>query len=657
MKIFNVSFILFSVILWGCSRPKDSSSSEFGSSTEFTRVKYNNPGLVSDLGVGLWANPLPVDFDNDGDYDLLVSCNDKPWHGTYFFENKSGEAFPQFEPPVYVGEPNKHIQISYINGEARFLMPGKELLNYTKTFGKETKELFPGDIFEKFHNRIRFNQWKYVDYENDGDLDIIVGIQDGEDYGWDNAYNEKGEWTRGPLHGYVYLIENVNGKYNLKGKIEAAGEPIDVYGQPTPNFDDFDGDGDLDIICGEFIDKFTWFENIGSREKPEYAAGRYLKNSEGIIKMDLEMIIPVALDWDKDGDIDLVVGDEDGRVAFVENTGKIMDKMPLFNSPQYFQQKAEDLKFGALVSPFSVDWDDDGDEDLICGNSAGYLGFIENLKDGVSPQWARPVYLKADGEVIREQAGYSGSIQGPCEAKWGYTVLTVADWNNDGLKDIITNGIWGKILWYENVGSKGNPKLSKPKPVKVEWSSEMPKPAWNWWNPESNTLVTQWRTTPVTIDWNKDGLMDLIILDTDGYLSYFERTRSDNGLVLKPGKHIFYSDKTYNRKNELIDEEGGVLRLSEMSDGKSGRRKIAFADWESDGDLDLIVNSKNAAWFENTGTKEGKIYFTFKGNLTDQKLAGHSTCPAIVDWDRDGVPDILLGAEDGCFYYLKNGQR
>jgi hypothetical protein len=33
------------------------------------------------------------------------------------------------------------------------------------------------------------------------------------------------------------------------------------------------------------------------------------------------MIIPVALDWDKDGDLDLIVGDEDGRVAFVEHTG------------------------------------------------------------------------------------------------------------------------------------------------------------------------------------------------------------------------------------------------------------------------------------------------------------------------------------------------
>ena len=195
-------------------------------SGEFERIKYNNPNASADLGVGLWAWPLPMDYDDDGDYDLLVSCKDVPFNGIYFFENKSGEAFPIFETPVRIGVGLKDIQISYVDGQPRFLQPGKELIDFSTSFEAKSKDLYPGDAFKKLHNKIRFNQWKYVDYENDGDLDIVVGIQDGEDYGWDNAFNENGVWVNGPLHGLVYLIENINGSYELKDKIMAGSKPF-----------------------------------------------------------------------------------------------------------------------------------------------------------------------------------------------------------------------------------------------------------------------------------------------------------------------------------------------------------------------------------------------------------------------------------------------
>src|SRR5690606_3017774 len=155
-------------------------------------------------------------------------------------------------------------------------------------------------------------------------------------------------------------------------------------------------------------------------------AGRRLMHDERPLAMDLEMIVPVALDWDGDGDIDLIVGDEDGRVAWVENTGRFADGVPQFLPPRYFQQQADELKFGALATPVGFDWDGDGDIDIISGNTAGHIGWFENLSGpGVeTPRWAAPRLLEADGKVIRIQAGSNGSIQGPCEAKWGYTTLS-----------------------------------------------------------------------------------------------------------------------------------------------------------------------------------------------------------------------------------------
>jgi len=157
------------------------------------------------------------------------------------------------------------------------------------------------------------------------------------------------------------------------------------------------------------------------------------------------MIILVAFDWDKDGDFDLIVGDEDGRVALVEHDGKIIDGLPQFLPPAYFQQEATEVEFGALATPCGFDWDGDGDDDIICGNTAGYIALIESL-GGFPPKWAAPKKLKAGGEIIRIQAGPNGSIQGPCEAKWGYTTQTGGDWDQDGLPDIVANSIWGKVV-------------------------------------------------------------------------------------------------------------------------------------------------------------------------------------------------------------------
>ncbi|MHC4324333.1 MAG: FG-GAP repeat domain-containing protein, partial [Planctomycetota bacterium] len=501
------------------------------------RLKYNNPGLVVDLGVGLWAWPLPMDYDGDGDYDMVVCCPDKPYNGTYFFENTDGNVkMPVFKPAVKVGAGHRNIRPSYIDGKVRLLLPGREIEGFREIENQfnKTRTIYSSTNVHSSKGRVRANQWHYCDYEGDGAVDLIVGIGDWDDYGWDNAFDNQGRWTRGPLHGYVYLIPNTgtteNPQYGKAQKISAAGKPVDVYGMPSPNFADFDGDGDLDLICGEFVDKFTWFENTGTRARPKYAAGRHLTYAGKPLKMDLCMIVPVALDFDRDGDIDLVVGQEDGRVAFVENTGRVIDGMPQFLPATFFQQQADELKFGALVTPFSFDFDNDGDEDLICGNTAGYIGFIENLDGGDPPRWAAPVYLRAGGEIIRTMAGPNGSIQGPCEAKWGYTTLNVSDFNHDGLPDIVVNSIWGKVLWYENIGTRRKPQLASAQSIEVEWPGKPPSPAWNWWKPEGKSLATQWRTTPVVIDYDGDGLNDLVMLDHEGYLALFKRAKRNDKL-------------------------------------------------------------------------------------------------------------------------------
>ena len=624
-------------------------------SQDFKAIKYNNPGLVVDLGVGLWAWPLPMDYDEDGDLDLVVACPDVPYNGIYFFENPGGDdEMPVFKAGKKIGPSARNLQVSMVNGMARVLSPAIEYQNFrTNALSQEQK--LPLDIdFKKMYDRIRANQWKYVDYDGDGDQDISIGIGNWTDYGWDNAYDSNGVWKNGPLHGYVFISINngsdSNPLFEAPQQLTANSQPLDVYGMPSPSFADFDRDGDLDLICGEFLDGFTWFQNTGTRTAPVYAEGKKLTYQGQPIHMDLQMITPTAIDWNGDGWMDLIVGDEDGRVAWVKHTGKMKDGMPVFLPPQYFQQEADEVKFGALVTPVSYDWDADGDDDLICGNTAGYIGFVENLNGGNPPRWAAPKYLKADGRDIRIMAGPNGSIQGPCEAKWGYTTLSVADWNHDGLPDLMVNSIWGKVIWYENVGTKHHPLLTSARPVEVMWEGNAPKPAWNWWNPFGNELATQWRTTPYVMDFNDDGLNDLLMLDHEGFLAYYERTKLNGKLELMAPQRILGT-----LKEDVDKPVFEALRLNERIGGGSGRRKFCFVDWDKDGELDLLVNSKSVSLFSEANILPGeKLAFIEEGLLSEQKLAGHTTSPTTVDWDKDGYPDLLLGAEDGRLYFLKN---
>lgn len=606
------------------------------------RVAYNHPGLVVDLGAGLWAQPLPCDFDGDGDMDLLVACADKPSNGVYFFENPGGQGnMPVFKPGVWLDEAVHNTTISYTPSGWLIQTPGEAFPNFKTTYRAEPVAIG----YEPTFHLGRAKQWKRVDFDGDGDLDLIVGASDWREYGWDDAFDAQGHWTRGPLHGYVYIIDNGGTDaapvWGAATQLVAGDAVLDVYGAPSPNFADFDGDGDLDLLCGSFMDYLTYFENTGTRTAPVYAAGRRVASDGAPIQLELEMLQVVAVDWDGDGDTDVIVGEEDGRVVLIEHRGGLRDGLPDFAAPRYFQQEASNLKVGALATPSSVDWDGDGDEDLIAGDTAGFLSFVENLDGGNPPMWAAPVRLSAGGSIIRIQAGPNGSIQGPCEAKWGYTVPCVADWDGDGQLDILINNIWGKILWYRNTGTKGAPVLATAAPVQVTWRARGRKPAWNWWAPKGRDLVTQWRTTPFATDLNGDGRMDLVMLDTEGYLAYFEATRRFGHTRLKPGARIFQ------------DEAGQPLRLNEREAGKSGRRKFVLQDWDGDGKVDLLLNGVNVEFWRNVG-EQGANRFKNEGLVDDRVLAGHTTCPTTVDWDRDGQRDLLVGAEDGMFYHLKN---
>src|SRR5690606_35166147 len=117
------------------------------------------------------------DFHVTGVQTCALPISDVPFRGVYLFENKTGEEFPVFEAPVKIGEYLRNPQVSFVNGEPKVIDRGYEHVDFRSGAGSYRRLIFPSALLkEDFPKKERFFQYTYVDFDGDGDQDVVVGI-------------------------------------------------------------------------------------------------------------------------------------------------------------------------------------------------------------------------------------------------------------------------------------------------------------------------------------------------------------------------------------------------------------------------------------------------------------------------------------------------
>jgi enediyne biosynthesis protein E4 len=398
------------------------------------------------------------------------------------------------------------------------------------------------------------------DYNGDGFEDVFVTTS--EENGKNRLYRNNGDFTFTEV-GEAAGVANGNDEHN------ASGDAL---------WFDYNNDGRLDLLVVRFGHS-QLFENLGNGTFKDVTA------QAGLGKQYLNSIVAIAFDYDRDGYVDILLGN-------------YFQPVNLFNpqTPHFFPESFETANNGGGVTLYHnngdgtftdvtdkagvrfsgwaldlghADADHDGDDDLYVAVDFGTDRFFVNNGDGTFTDMTE----KAIG--IDTKKGMN--------ADWG-------DFNNDGLFDVYVTNITdeymreGNFLWKNN-GDGTFADVAR----------------------ETGTYDTGWGWAGKFFDYDNDGWQDLYVVN--GWVSQGPENYVVDIFQLLTSPNVDLSDarnwppmgnKTLSGYQEkcLFHNQGGTLFTNEAArhglNSKLDGRGIAVADFDNDGRLDLLVSNANA---------------------------------------------------------------
>ncbi|PJB22038.1 MAG: hypothetical protein CO114_02150 [Euryarchaeota archaeon CG_4_9_14_3_um_filter_38_12] len=417
-----------------------------------------------------------------------------------------------------------------------------------------------------------------VDWNNDTDKDIVTGCNDGNIIYFEND----GDNT----FTYIGLVQNNTGPIDIGAISSVSVVDYGVNGSVA-------GDNDLDMIIGEHNGGIYYYEcnddsTLDDNSDSTFILIEQLKFTNNT-NIDAGTNIGVrAVDFSipTDDYLDLIVGDySTGKVHYYENngSGKFIDK-------GFLKSSGTDISAGGFSLPYIIDYNNDGDLDLILGCHNGTVYYYENNNDNTL----------ATGVALKDENG---------NINVGYAACPVVlDWNKDGDNDLIIGNGYGRIYYYER-NDTSTDYIFKGQIQSTPAFLEVPNYA--------KTCAADW-------SFPKDGLLDLWIGDANGDVSIYEND----------GDGTF----TYRKKYDVTSSHIAPFAT----------------DYNGDGDIDLIVGLSDGTVYYYERTDTGG--FTGVGYLqtsppTKNIDVGNNAVPCLADWDGDGDKDLIIGADDGKVYY------
>lgn len=586
------------------------------------------PFAASEILAGLqaWGQRASADVDGDGDLDVFAVDSCCTGSEVLWFERLDGSSPPAFTEHLLFtlgadesanrvvaadldrdGDADLALLIDNLDADSvRVAWAENDGTPASGAWARRNIVTWDPPLGGWLASHVDFGGLASADVDGDGDPDLIVAYSEAEILEQDadgrvvwlssDGTPADGGWTTEPLVDW------------RTDRTFSRLEPADL-----------DGDGDDDLLLALFdtnsgqVDNLQWAENDGTP-----GVGFWLRR----ILVDLETTCcgppwTATADFDRDGDLDLAVGDELNGLRWLANDGTPADGGWI----------ARTLEAPPSAhSVLAADVDRDGDADLVGGG-----GWLEN--DGTP----------ADG---------------------GWVDRSVAGWSLDGtFFDVDRDGDSDPLLddeWLENLEIHRSPRLRDERTVNTFVDEAYDVAAGDldgdgdldlvsaaeasdhvYWHHNDGTPGgdTAWNLTTLTSAVDGPRAVALGDLDGDGDLDVVVASYNDNSV-------------------SWLENAGAPANWTRrvISAGAGGAIDVALADFDRDGNLDVACAQfldDEVSWYRNDGASPP----AFGAFFVDSTPYDGPRALAVGDLEGNGTPDLAVVSENGdaVVWYSNDG--
>lgn len=352
-------------------------------------------------------------------------------------------------------------------------------------------------------------------------------------------------------------------------------EMLDFGEGAFPALFDYEGDGDLDILVGNFgyfltpsgySPQVALLLNTGSASNPQFSLidSDFLSNET----IGLNNLSPAFADMDNDGDQDLFFGTFDGKLVYFQNTATLGSPAAYVQAADFSSGFLTGIDVGQEAYPTLFDLNKDGKKDLIVGEYDGTMNYFENTGTINSPSFAAPVVNF--GNVRTNQPGYFVGRNMP------------VFFDDNGQTKLLAGSERGYLYLYGNIDGNLNGIFTKLDTIYTG-------------------LIEGEHVAPAMGDLTNDGIPDLVLGNYSGGLAFLKGIMNNSNVMASKmiwSKLTIFPNPSPNEFNVYIESEISLKKNLVIYDLAGRKIKELKEVNENNFTLDLSDNEKGMYFIE-----------------------------------------------------------